>query len=120
MKIAIIGSRNCGDLTVEHIIPYIPEDTTTIVSGGATGVDALARLCSQILGLTLEEFLPDYNYFGKQATIVRNCKIVDSVSYILAFWDGVSSGTRNTLIDALKKDKQVKIVYIEDALKVLL
>lgn len=117
MKVAIIGSRNCGDLKPEHIIKYVPESTTTIVSGGADGVDSLANIVADMLDVHIEEILPDYKHFGKRATLIRNSKIIDSSNYILAFWDGESNGTRHALLDALKKDKEVKIIYIEDALK---
>lgn len=39
MKVAIVGSRN---LDVD-ISKYIPEETTTIVTGGAKGIDCLAE-----------------------------------------------------------------------------
>ena len=40
MKVAIIGSRN---LKVDNLAPYLPSNTTEIVSGGARGVDHCAR-----------------------------------------------------------------------------
>lgn len=40
MKIAIIGSR---DITVPDLEPYLPENTTEIISGGARGADACAK-----------------------------------------------------------------------------
>ena len=40
MKLAIIGSRN---LTETEIDEYIPCGVTEIVSGGAKGIDTLAR-----------------------------------------------------------------------------
>lgn len=117
MKVAIIGSRDCGDMTANHIINYIPKNATTIVSGGAIGIDTLAREVAEILGLYMEEFLPNYKCFGKQAPMIRNVTIVDNANLILAFWDGKSNGTRHAVLDALKKDKEVKVIYIEDALK---
>lgn len=40
MKLAIIGSRQ---ITRIHIDPYIPAGVTEIVSGGAKGIDTLAK-----------------------------------------------------------------------------
>lgn len=117
MKVAIIGSRNCEGLTADHIINYLPQNTTTIVSGGADGVDSLAREVADKLGIFIEEIYPNYKCFGKKAPLVRNSTIVDNSHLVLAFWDGVSSGTRHALLDAMKKDKEVQVIYIQDALK---
>ena len=56
MKLAIVGSRN---LTVENLDAYLPEGVTEIVSGGARGVDACARMYAQAHGIPITEFLPD-------------------------------------------------------------
>ena len=57
MKIAIIGSRR---LTVKDIGKYLPNGVTEIISGGAKGVDTLAREYALANGIKLNEFLPDY------------------------------------------------------------
>lgn len=114
MKLAIVGSRNCEKLTVEQVIAHIPPDTTQIISGGAVGVDALAHEAANRLSIPITEFLPDYDIFGKTAPLVRNKTIVDNADCIIAFWDYESKGTRNTLIEALKQDKNVKIILIDE------
>ena len=40
MKVAIIGSRGIEKIDLEK---YLPPETTEIVSGGAKGVDTIAR-----------------------------------------------------------------------------
>lgn len=112
MKLAIIGSRNCSGLTVETIIESIPKDTTSIISGGAIGVDTLAREAAKRLSLPFEEILPDYDIFGRTAPLVRNKTIVDRADMVIAFWDYESRGTRNALLESLKQDKKIKIVLI--------
>ena len=69
MKLAIIGSRN---LTVSDLSPYLPENVTEIVTGGAKGIDTCARLYAEANGIRLTEFLPEYARYGKGATHVRN------------------------------------------------
>ena len=64
MKFAIVGSRN---LTVENLDAYLPEGVTEIVSGGARGVDACARMYAQAHGIPITEFLPDYPCYGRGA-----------------------------------------------------
>lgn len=99
MKTAIIGSRT---LTVEDIGEYLPEGTTEIVSGGAKGIDSAAREYAQNNGLRLTEFLPEYNRYGRAAPLKRNIQIIEYADFVLAFWDGESSGTKN-VIDSCKK-----------------
>lgn len=107
MKLAIIGSRgvNSFDLT-----PFIPKSTTEIVSGGAKGVDTIARRFAEERGIKLTEFLPEYSKYGKSAPIIRNKMIVNNADAILAIWDGSSKGTAFTIDFAKKQGKQVIIV----------
>ena len=114
MRVAVIGSRECGDLSVEEILARLPEGCTEIVSGGAIGVDRLAREAARRSGIPLREFLPDYQTFGRQAPLIRDQEIAAYADEILAFWDFRSRGTRYTILQALSKDKPVTIVNIDD------
>lgn len=109
MKLAIIGSRTCPPIDIEAHLKYIPD---TIVSGGARGADTYAREFAQKHNLTLIEFLPEYDKYGKVAPLVRNKLIVDNCDCVLAFWDGKSRGTKFTLDYAKEKNKPIKIVKI--------
>ena len=40
MKVAVVGSRT---LRIDTLEPYIPSETTEIVSGGAKGIDQCAK-----------------------------------------------------------------------------
>lgn len=112
MKIAIVGSRNCGMLTVEKIISNIPNECTEIISGGAIGVDTMAGEAARRLNIKLTEIRPNYAVFGRVAPIVRNRTIVEMCDMVLAFWDYKSNGTRNALLTAYKLEKKVKIIMI--------
>ena len=109
MKLAIIGSRNCPPIDIEAHLKYIPD---TIVSGGAKGADTYAREFAPKHNLTLIEFLPEYDKYGKGAPLVRNKLIVDNCDCVLDFWDGKSRGTKFTLDYAREKNKPIKIVQI--------
>lgn len=113
MKVAIIGSRNFKNLKIEKILENIPKDCTSIVSGGAIGVDSYAKKVSKILNVPIKEFLPDYEKYGKLAPLERNTKIVEYSDQVLAFWDYESKGTRNTILKCLDSNKPVKIIPIE-------
>lgn len=99
MRVAVIGSRG---LTVNDLGKYLPEDTTEIISGGARGVDSSAREYALAHNIKLTEFLPEYDKYGRSAPLKRNITIIENADIVLAFWDGVSHGTK-FVIDNCKK-----------------
>ena len=107
MKVAVIGSRG---LQVDRLEDYLPEGVTEIMSGGARGVDTCARNYALSHGLTLTEFLPEYNRFGKGAPLLRNIAIIEHADLVLAFWDGRSKGTK-FVIDYCKKRNIPVVVH---------
>ena len=90
MRVAVIGSR---ELKAPNLGDYLPDETTVIVTGGAKGVDASARDYALKHGLSLKEFLPEYDKYGRLAPLMRNLEIIAYADLVLAFWDGTSSGT---------------------------
>jgi len=109
MTLAIIGSRDC--LAVD-IGKYLDEMPDAIVSGGAKGADTYAREFAIKKGIRLIEHLPDYGKYGRAAPLVRNRLIIDDCDKVLAFWDGKSRGTKQTLDYAESKGKPVKIIQL--------
>ncbi len=91
MKIAVIGSRNIKNIDLTN---FIPKNTTEIISGGAVGVDSLAREYAIANGIKLTEIKPEYNLYKKGAPLKRNLKIIQNSELVLAFWDGKSRGTK--------------------------
>lgn len=114
MRVAVIGSRQCNGLTLEQILTEIPADCSEIISGGAMGVDTLARQAARSLGLPFHEYLPDYETFGRTAPLIRNRTIVQNADMILAFWDYHSHGTRDALLKGLEEEKPIKIILLEE------
>lgn len=100
MKIAIVGSRS---ITVNNLGDYLPENTTEIVSGGAIGVDRSARNYARTHNIKLKEFLPEYERYGRSAPLKRNLQIIDYADEVIAFWDGMSHGTRFVIENAKEK-----------------
>ncbi len=113
MKVAIIGSRKIGNLTIDEVIKNVPINCSLIISGGAVGVDTLAKQAAQILNIPIKEYLPDYSLYANYAPIIRNRQIVNAADQVIAFWDYKSKGTRSTLLECLKEDKPFKIIIIE-------
>lgn len=109
MKIAIVGSRDYPNAKavisyVEGIHPY-----DTVVSGGARGVDTTAEQAARFCGLSVEVFPADWKKHGKAAGFIRNKEIVDFSDRVVAFWDGKSRGTLNTIEYARRAGKPVEI-----------
>lgn len=106
MKIAIIGSRNITSLELSE---YVPENVTEIVSGGAKGVDTLAKEYALKQKLKLTEFLPEYSKYGKAAPLKRNITIIEHADLVLAFWDGKSKGTKFVIDECAKRSIPVEV-----------
>ena len=104
MKVAIVGTRTYPDL--EQVRKYVrdlsPDDI--IVSGGAKGVDETAEGEARKLGMEVISVPAEWNKYGKRAGLMRNDIIVGMADCVVAFWDGVSRGTKYTIDKAKKKN----------------
>lgn len=119
MRLAIIGSRtfNDYDLLSYHISlhwdsPEYGWGMTEVVSGGAQGADAMGARWAREHDIKLTEYLPDWDTYGKRAGFVRNETIVSNSDFVLAFWDGVSKGTGNSVSIAKRLKKPTLIIYV--------
>lgn len=116
MRIAIVGSRQYGNLEfvhqyVERISIKYPD--AVIVSGGAAGVDRTAVRAATTHGLEWKEYHPDWNRYGKSAGYKRNVEIITDSDICVAFWDGHSKGTQHSINIAKEQGKRV-FIYSED------
>ena len=109
MKLAIVGSRKCPAIDLASYIECMPD---MIISGGAIGVDTLARQYAEQNKITIIEFLPEYSKYGRKAPLLRNIQIVENCDSVIAFWDGKSHGTKFTIDYAKKLGKIFKIIKI--------
>ena len=55
-------------------------------------------------------YKPDWAKYKRGAGVVRNKQIVEAFDLIIAFWDGKSKGTKNSINTAKKMDKEVRII----------
>ena len=114
-RVAIVGSRSFNDypLLKECINEMHQEKSITeIISGGARGADALAERYAKEHGIPLTVYVPDWKHQGRGAGIQRNADIVAACDEVVAFWDGQSPGTRNTINRAHSASKNVRIVRL--------
>ena len=110
MRVAIIGSREIRENIDDLIRSHLPPSTSQIISGGAIGVDEVAKRIANELGIPFLELLPDYQTYGKRAPLVRNDAIIEKADMVLAVWDGQSHGTQYVIGECLKRGKRV--VYL--------
>lgn len=111
MKIAVVGSRDYKDLEQVHLVISILPKDTIIVSGGARGVDTMAKMSANSCDLIYKEFAADWKSFGKKAGFLRNKRIVEFSDRIICFWDGKSKGTKITIDLAKAANKGLEIYY---------
>ena len=110
MKVAVIGSRS---LDVPNLGEYLPTEVTEIVSGGAVGVDSSAREYATANGIKIVEFLPNYKQFGRGAPLKRNLQIIEYCDIVVAFWDGMSRGTKYVIDNCKKLGVNLKVISVE-------
>lgn len=112
MKLAIIGSRGFNDYAwLKRVLTFrfpVPE---LVVSGGAGGADSLAERWSEERGIKTLVLKPDWELHGKKAGFLRNLEIITACDEVLAFWDGESKGTANSLGHAKKQKKPTTVIY---------
>lgn len=111
MKVAVIGSRGIQEFDLSK---YLPEGTTEIVSGGAKGVDTIARNYATANDIKLTEFLPEYHKFSRSAPLKRNIQIIEYADIVLAFWDGVSRGTKFVIDNCKKMGVESRVFILID------
>lgn len=111
MKVAIIGGRDFKnkELLNQVMQVYKPE-ISIIVSGGAIGADSLGEEWAQLNNIPTEIYLPDWKTYGKSAGFRRNKTIVCNSDLVIAFWDGKSRGTANSISIARLLHKQLNII----------
>ncbi|MBD5386352.1 DUF2493 domain-containing protein [bacterium] len=109
MRLAIIGSRTCPLVYIDSYLPFVPD---IIVSGGAKRADTYAQEYA-VNNISLIEFLPDYQKYGRKAPLLRNFKIVDNCDFLLAFWNEKSRGTKFTIEYARKQGIPFKVIITD-------
>ena len=122
LKFGIIGSRNFIDkeffiCKVNEVIA-IEGLPTLVISGGAVGADTLAEEWAKENAVEFQVFKPQHKDFPKSirrfaAPHARNTLIAEHSDVVIAFWDGQSTGSKDTVDKALSLSKKVYIYNYE-------
>lgn len=110
MKYAVVGSRTFKNTTLLATVLNALPDFNLLISGGAVGADTLAGQWAKTKDINTMIFLPEWEKYGKAAGPMRNTKIVEECDELIAFWDGVSRGTLDSITKARALGKKVHII----------
>ena len=108
--IAVVGSRDYGDLDGGRNYVGCMASNSVVVTGGARGVDKAAEEAAKARGLDVIVIKPDWEKHGKRAGFVRNEAIVKIADSVIAFWNRQSAGTKSAIELAKKFKKRLLIV----------
>ncbi len=84
--------------------------TVVIISGTARGADQMGERYARERGFQLRRFPADWEQHGKSAGHIRNAKMADNADALIAFWDGMSNGTKNMIDNARRKGLAVRVI----------
>ncbi len=106
----MVGSRHFAGLArVGDYVKSLPAGAS-IVTGSASGVDATATKAAREKGIPVQVIAASFEELADAGrSAARNQRLVDSCDVLVAFWDGVSKGTRGTVERALDAGKDVHV-----------
>lgn len=113
-KVIIAGGRDFDNAQmVEDTMKQLDIIVTEVVCGCARGADSLGRDWAHKHDIPVTEFPADWNTYGNYAGVKRNHEMGDYADYLVAFWDGQSSGTRDMIAYMQQIGKHGKVIMYE-------
>lgn len=111
MKVLVCGSRGFGSpTTIRQRIYALPEDTT-VIHGGARGADTQAGIYAARAGFKVLVFKADWKRHHGGAGRIRNREMLNQQpDLVIAFWDGSSKGTKDTIDEAKRRGIPVEVI----------
>jgi len=89
---------------------FNPRIDISLSIGDADGADELARIWAVKNQLNYTVHVAKWKVFGKSAGHRRNPDIIAPADYVVAFYDGESSGTAGGIEYAKKREKKLKVI----------
>jgi uncharacterized phage-like protein YoqJ len=117
MKVVISGSRKWPKSKISKIKDRLSKlpDGSTIIQGGAHGVDRWAAKIAEELYLNVIEKPANWREYGRYAGLKRNLEMLDeNPDLVICFWDGESRGTRHMIENALVQGIITEIYLSEE------
>ena len=112
MKVIIAGGRdfNNREVAFKCLDKRMWSKGDVIVSGHASGADALGEEYAKAHGLDIDLHPANWREYGRAAGPIRNREMAEVADKLIAFWDGKSRGTKNMISEAKEKGLCV-VVY---------
>ena len=115
-KVIIAGTRFFNDYSLlKETADRLLADKITagygivIVSGGCAGADVLGERYAKENGYSIDRYPAEWQKYGRKAGIMRNAVMADNADALIAYWDGISRGTKNMIDEARKKGLAVRV-----------
>ena len=94
-RVIIEGCRDFDDYELlkekcDYFLQDEKKEDVVIISGHASGADALGERYAQERGFQLETFPADWKAHGRAAGPIRNARMASAANALIAFWDAVS------------------------------
>jgi len=86
------------------------KQNVVIISGGATGAEALGERYARERGLGIRQFLADWKLYGRGAKVIRNTQMIEAADHAVFFWDGKNKGIAEAIERAEAKGIPVEVV----------
>ena len=117
-RIVIAGCRDYNDYMeakgyIDFCISNVrKKNEIVIVSGCASGADAIGERYAKENGFKVEKYPADWKNFGRSAGPIRNKRMAEISDYVICFWDEKSKGTKSMIDYARKYNKPIRIKRI--------
>lgn len=113
MHVIIAGGRDFVDSNrmgevLDRLFSLNKPDS--IICGMANGADKLGWEYARSRGIAIQEFPANWDDHGKAAGPIRNRKMAEVATHLVAFWDGRSAGTKHMISVAEKMGLQIRVI----------
>ena len=112
-RVIVAGSRKWvnHEIVEAYLKVYLEQFAeVTIITGMAMGPDRFAYEYALKNDVPYEEYPADWDTHGKSAGYIRNSSMGLVGTHLIAFWDGVSKGTKNMIDIATKRGMDVTVI----------
>ena len=118
-RVLVCGGSKFNDYlllesSLNKILNEYSNDTIEIVSGHAKGADSLGEKYAQEKNLKCTVFNAEWSKYGRAAGPIRNSQMLEYAKQenplVVAFWDGESHGTKDTINKAKKSNIRCEVV----------
>jgi hypothetical protein len=109
LKVIIAGGRDIAadEVSIASVVRSSGFAIGEVVSGGASGVDALGEAWATENGIPLKVFKADWDTHGRAAGPIRNREMACYGEALILIWNGESRGSASMLGEARSRDLPV-------------